>query len=78
MLATGRSAILAIEKLLEAGAQEENITMISIMASKIGSENLQARYPAVKQILGTADPALDARKFIIPGLGDFGDRYFGT
>lgn len=78
MLATGGSARLAVEKLLKAGALEERITLISLIASKMGSGALRSYAPAVKQILGAVDPELNADKFIVPGLGDFGDRFFGT
>ncbi len=78
MLATAGSVSLALEKLLEAGARPDRVSLISIIASKLGVETVQKRYPAVKQIIAAVDPELNRDKFIVPGLGDFGDRYFGT
>lgn len=78
MLATGGSCCLAIKLLIEAGAEESNITLISAIAAPEGIQHLKAEYPAVHLIVAQVDEYLDERKFIFPGLGDFGDRYFGT
>jgi len=76
MLATGNSAIDAINKIKDAGAKD--ITMLSIIASTDGLQRVQKAHPDVHIIVGTVDPALNAHAYIVPGLGDAGDRYFGT
>ncbi len=78
MLATGGSAKLAVRHLIEAGAKENQIQLISIIASKPGVAALKRAYPAVSVHMGALDDALDSNGFIVPGLGDFGDRFFGT
>ena len=78
MLATGGSVIKAIEVLLEAGVREENITFINLIASPEGIRALHQRYPQVQIVVAAIDEGLNERKYIVPGLGDFGCRYFGT
>lgn len=78
MIATGGSATLAVETLKEAGALEEQITLIAFIASPEGITQFQKKCPEVNLIVAQVDEGLDEQKRIIPGLGDFGDRYFGT
>ena len=78
MLATGGSASFAIDLILKAGAQESQIFYSGIIGSKEGTQYLKEKYPKIKQIIAQIDPVLNDKKYIIPGLGDFGDRYFGT
>lgn len=78
MLATGGSVIKAIEVLLEAGVKEENIIFINLIASPEGIRALHERYPRVQTVVAAIDEGLNERKYIVPGLGDFGCRYFGT
>lgn len=78
MIATGGTARLAIKALLERGASPENITLISVIASEEGIRSVQHDYPQVVLHIVATDPALSDKKMIVPGLGDFGDRYFGT
>ena len=78
MLATGGSTKLAILHLLEAGASEEKIQIVSIIGAKQGVQALKKTYPKVTLHLVAFDESLDAHGFIVPGLGDFGDRFFGT
>ena len=54
-----------------------NIYFIGFLAARSGYQKALAHMPADNVILLAIDPELDARKFIVPGLGDFGDRYFG-
>lgn len=77
-LATGGSAIKAIEVLLAYGVPEERILFLNLMAAPEGIQRLTSVHPKVQMIVGTIDRGLDERKYIIPGLGDFGCRYFGT
>jgi uracil phosphoribosyltransferase len=78
MLATGGSASLAIEALKNQGIEEQNIKLISIIASEEGLSFIKKQHPLVETLIATVDKDLSDRKYIKPGLGDFGDRYFGT
>lgn len=78
MIATGGSASLAVKVLKEAGAVEKQITLIAFIASPDGITHFQKEYPEVSLVVAQVDDGLDVQKRIIPGLGDFGDRYFGT
>lgn len=76
MLATGGSAVQAIDLLKAAGAEE--IRMISVVAAPEGRQNLDSRHPEVRVFCAALDRELNAKKYIVPGLGDFGDRLYGT
>ena len=76
MLATGGSAAMAIEGLAELGARR--VRLLSIVAAPEGIAHLQAVIPDAIVYTAAIDRELNARKFILPGLGDFGDRLFGT
>lgn len=76
MLATGGSAIKAIEVLLESGVNADRILFLNLIASPEGLHNMHAVYPQVKVISAWVDERLDERSYIIPGLGDYGDRYY--
>jgi len=78
MLATGGSAIAAIRVLIEQGALENQILFINIVCCQEGVTAIQAAYPLVWIVTSAIDPVLNDKKYIVPGLGDFGDRYFGT
>jgi len=79
MLATGGSAIRASDILIQNhGVLEENIIFVNIIACQIGIDRLSKKYPKIKIVTSCIDPVLNEQKFIVPGLGDFGDRYFGT
>ena len=76
MLATGGSAIDAISKLKERGVKQ--IKFMCIIAAPEGAEALMAAHPDVQIYIGSLDDRLNDDKYIIPGLGDAGDRIFGT
>ncbi len=76
MLATGGSAVEALDMLTAAGARR--ITMICIVAAPEGVAVVERAYPQVPIFTPVVDRELNARKFIVPGLGDFGDRLYGT
>lgn len=78
MLATGGSARLATAALVEAGVAEDKIIFVSVLASREGLRAYCGAYPRVSVVTAAVDAALNAKKFIVPGVGDFGDRYFGT
>ncbi|GAA5872164.1 hypothetical protein JCM1840_006340 [Sporobolomyces johnsonii] len=76
MLATGGSAIKAIEVLIDHGVPQERIIFLNLVASPEGLETMYAAYPGVKIVTAWVDESLNEQKYIVPGLGDFGDRYF--
>jgi uracil phosphoribosyltransferase len=76
MLATGGSAVAAIDLLKKAGAR--TIRMICIVSAPEGVALLERRHPDVAVYTPVIDRELNAHKFIVPGLGDFGDRLYGT
>jgi uracil phosphoribosyltransferase len=76
MLATGGSAVMAIDLLKEAGAR--SIRLLSIVAAPEGVDAVNRAHSDVAVYSSALDRELNAQKFIAPGLGDFGDRLFGT
>jgi uracil phosphoribosyltransferase len=76
MLATGGSAVMAIDGLKGLGARK--VRLLSIVAAPEGVAHLAALEPEVAIYTAAVDRALNDRKYILPGLGDFGDRLFGT
>mmetsp|Transcript_3525 Transcript_3525/g.8922 ORF Transcript_3525/g.8922 Transcript_3525/m.8922 type:complete len:217 (+) Transcript_3525:48-698(+) len=78
MLATGGSANLAIRKLTAAGVNPNRIVFLNVVCCPEGIQAVQRAHPEVKIVTCAIDDGLDERKYIVPGLGDFGDRYFGT
>lgn len=76
MLATGGSAILAVDSLKKRGAT--NITFVSLVAAPEGVTVLRKSHPDVSIFTAALDDKLNANGYIIPGLGDAGDRLFGT
>jgi uracil phosphoribosyltransferase len=76
MLATGGSAAQALDLIKEAGGRDTR--MVCIVAAPEGVKVLQERHPEVDIYTAAVDERLNDRAYIIPGLGDFGDRLFGT
>ncbi len=76
MLATGGSTAAAIDKLKESGAG--NIVVVCIVTCPEGIALVEAEHPDVPIFAAAIDEKLDDRKYIVPGLGDAGDRLFGT
>jgi uracil phosphoribosyltransferase len=76
MLATGGSALATLEIVRGAGA--ESVRLVSVVAAQEGVAAVQGRFPETAIYTAVIDRGLNERKFILPGLGDFGDRYFGT
>jgi len=76
MLATGGSASEAVRQLKVAGARR--ITLVSVLAAPEGIRRLNADHPDLKIVVGTVDRELNEKAYILPGLGDAGDRLFGT
>ena len=76
MLATGGSAIAAIDFIKQYGGRD--IIFLCVIAAPEGLEKLAAAHPDVKIFVGNLDRGLNEKKYIVPGLGDAGDRIFGT
>lgn len=76
MLATGGSAAAACNALFDAGA--ERVTLLSVVAAPEGVDHLSAAHPAIDIVTVALDEGLNDQAYIVPGLGDFGDRLFGT
>lgn len=78
MIATGGSALKAIERLKAFNVPENKIILVGIVAAPEGLRNLAEHAPMAKIVTAAIDEHLSPQKFIIPGLGDFGDRFFLT
>jgi uracil phosphoribosyltransferase len=76
MLATGNSAVAAISRLVELRAR--SIKLVCLVAAPEGVENLHCIFPDVPIVAAALDRCLDDHGYILPGLGDAGDRLFGT
>ncbi len=76
MLATGHSSVAAIDKVKEAGAQ--SVTLVCIVAAPPGIDHVHEHHPDVHIVCAAIDRGLNERGFIVPGLGDAGDRLYGT
>jgi uracil phosphoribosyltransferase len=76
MLATGGSAVKALDVIFGRGATE--VDLLNIVAAPEGVAVVEKHYPAIRIFSGAIDRELNAKKYILPGLGDFGDRLYGT
>jgi uracil phosphoribosyltransferase len=76
MLATGNSSVAAISKVKEAGAR--TVTLVCLVAAPEGIERLHSVHPDTRIVTASIDRGLNERGFIVPGLGDAGDRLYGT
>jgi uracil phosphoribosyltransferase len=76
MLATGNSTAAAVSTLKEAGAS--SIRLIALIAAPEGIERIHAQHPDVTIVVAAIDRELNERGYILPGLGDAGDRLYGT
>ena len=76
MLATGGSAVMALDALKAAGAR--NIRLLCVVAAPEGVAIVERAHPDVDIYTPALDRQLNDRKYILPGLGDFGDRLYGT
>lgn len=78
MLATGRTAVHAVDVLNEHGARDCDIRFIALVCAPEGVATLRAAHPEVRLFAAAVDAGLNEEAFIVPGLGDAGDRLFGT
>ncbi len=78
MLATGNSGNDAINNFISKGILEENITFMSLISSPEGVCNMHKKFPKVRIITSAYDKGLNTKGYIVPGLGDIGDRIYNT
>ena len=76
MLATGNTAVAAVDRLKEHGAIE--VRFVCLLATPVGLANLQRHHPEVRVWTASIDQQLNEHGYILPGLGDAGDRLYGT
>ncbi|KAK1454215.1 uracil phosphoribosyltransferase [Colletotrichum paranaense] len=76
MFATGGSAIMAVQVLKARGVPEDRILFLNLIASPEGIQNFTAKFPKLRVVTAFVDQGLDEKNYIIPGLGDFGDRFY--
>merc|ERR1712217_603653 len=79
VLATGNAALHAIDVLVKhRGVDESSILFLTIMAAPEGIHKVCSRYPRIKLITSAIEESTGSDYSVRPGVGDFGDRYFGT
>ena len=78
MLATGNSSSAAINLIKDKGVKIKDIKLVSLLAAPEGIKNLTKKQKSLHIFTCSLDKSLDKNKFIVPGLGDAGDRYMGT
>ncbi|AMP00759.1 uracil phosphoribosyltransferase [Collimonas arenae] len=78
MVATGNSAVHAVDVLKKRGVGDEQIIFLALVAAPEGVQVFQDAHPGVKLYVASLDSHLDEHAYIVPGLGDAGDRIFGT
>ncbi|XP_042062959.1 uridine kinase-like protein 5 [Salvia splendens] len=78
VLASGNSAVKAVSVLVGKGVPESNIIFLNLIASPEGIHAMCKKYPKVKIVTSEIDRGLNKEMSVIPGMGEFGDRYFGT
>lgn len=79
MLATGGSALRAVDILTQQyKVPEERILFLNVVSCPEGIEAFCTKHPKIRVVTSAIDESLNSSRYILPGLGDFGDRYFGT
>ncbi|XP_066603574.1 uridine-cytidine kinase-like 1 isoform X2 [Prorops nasuta] len=77
-VATGAAAIMAIRVLLDHDVAEENVLLASLLMAESGVHSIAYAFPKVKIVTSALDPEINEKFHVLPGIGNFGDRYFGT
>ena len=77
-MATGAAAMMAVRVLLDHGATEEDICIATLITTLRGMHSVHHAFPKVKICATNGDHELDERFHLVPGVGNFGDRFFGT
>jgi len=77
-VATGAAAMMAIRVLLDHDVPEESINLVSLLMAESGVHTIAYAFPNVKIVTTAVDPEINEKFHVLPGIGNFGDRYFGT
>lgn len=77
-VATGAAAIMAIRVLLDHDVPEHCISLVSLLMADAGAHSIAYAFPQVKIVTSALDPEINEKFYVLPGIGNFGDRYFGT
>ncbi|KAK5864198.1 hypothetical protein PBY51_001158 [Eleginops maclovinus] len=77
-VSTGAAAMMAVRVLLDHEVQEERVVLVSLLMAELGVHSVAYAFPKVRIITSAVDQSLDDLLHVLPGIGDFGDRYFGT
>lgn len=77
-VATGAAAMMAIRILLDHDIAEDNILLVSLLMAESGVHSIAYAFPKVKIVTSALDPEINENFYVLPGIGNFGDRYFGT
>ena len=77
-VATGSAALMAIRILLDHDVPESNIYFVSLLMAATGVFSIAYAFPQLQIITTAVDPGVNEKFYVIPGIGNFGDRYFGT
>ncbi|KAL1129405.1 hypothetical protein AAG570_013932 [Ranatra chinensis] len=77
-VATGAAAMMAIRVLLDHDVPEENIVLVSLLMAESGVHTIAYAFPQVRIVTSAVDPEINEKFYVLPGIGNFGDRYFGT
>lgn len=78
MLATGGTALAALKLLIDNGVSEDRIVFVSLLSAPEGIAAVHARHPELRIVTSSVEQRLNENAYMVPGIGDFGDRYFGT
>ena len=78
IMASGSAAMAAIKHITENGVKQKNITFVTMLTCPEGVMNVLKAFPRITIATSMLDDGLDDKKLLIPGIGDFADRYFGT
>jgi uridine kinase len=76
VLGTGNTALRAVKVLLDKGVREERIMLLTLIASRHGIQEVMTKRPDIKIITSEIDRDIDSNFRVVPGVGEFGDRYF--
>lgn len=77
-VATGAAAMMAIRVLLDHDVLESNILIVSLLMAESGVQSIAYAFPEVQIVTTAIDPEINDKFYVLPGIGNFGDRYFGT
>lgn len=77
-VATGAAAMMAIRVLLDHDVPKGNIMLVSLLMAESGVQSIAYAFPGVKIVTSAVDPEINDKFYVLPGIGNFGDRYFGT